>query len=148
MIQTMADLRRSRRRWGQALVEFALILPILLTLIFAIIDWGYYLFVTISVNHATRTSIRKAAMNNSTRDQIKDLAVNSAVGVVLSRDQVDITTVLKDATMPGGPPTVSITTNLTHTFFAPMLMGRNTMPVKSSFKSIITTYQGRTDITF
>ena len=148
MRQTMAFLRDLRPRRGQALVEFALILPVLLVLIFAIIDWGYYLFVTISVNHATRAGVRKAAMNNVTRTQIKDVVAGSAVGVVVSASDVTITTVSADASIPGGPPTVQVQTNLTHKFFAPMLMGRDSMPVKSTFKSIVTTYQGKTVVTF
>jgi len=155
MIQNIADrIRGSQdrgrggRRPGQALVEFALILPLLVVLIFAIIDWGYYLFASISVSHATRAAVRKAAMNNATRDQIKRVVVHNAVGVVVSENNITITTLANDPSLPGAPPSVSLTTQFDHKFFAPTLMGREKMPIRSTFKSIVTTYQGRTRVMF
>lgn len=139
--------RPSRGR-GQALVEFALILPLLIILLFAIIDFGYYLFVTISVNHATRAAVRKACMNNVNRDQIRAIVVNSAVGVVVSTAQVTITTVARDANLPGSPPSVEVVTEFDHRFFAPSLLRRDSLHVKSAFKGIITTYSGRSSVMF
>jgi len=135
---------------GQAMVEFALALPILLVLLFAIIDWGYYLFVSISVNQANRAGVRKAAMNNLTKAQIRQLVVDNAVGVVMSTSDVTVTTYPAGSSQgfPFNPPVVEVRTSFDHKFFTPSLMGRSSMPVKSSFKTIISTYYGREVVTF
>jgi Flp pilus assembly protein TadG len=134
------------RRAGQALVEFALILPLLIVLIFAIMDFGYYLFVTISVNHATREGVRRASMNNLSCNQVRDTVVGTAVGVTLSRNDVTVSTLANDTALPGNPPTVVVAVNLNHQMFAPSLWQFNTLPVKSTFKAIVTTYTGNATI--
>ncbi len=56
---------RERRRWrerGQALVEFALALPILLILIFGLVDFGFGLKTHISVTNASREGARLGAV--------------------------------------------------------------------------------------
>ena len=55
-------LRRGLR--GQSLVEFALILPVLLILVFGIIDFGMGLRSYISLTNATREGARFAAVGN------------------------------------------------------------------------------------
>lgn len=140
--------RGVRRTPGQALVEFALILPLLIVLIFAIIDFGYYMFVTISVNHATRAGVRQAAMNNATCTQIKDTVLANAVGVVLSANDVLVTPTARDAALPGQPPSVTVAVNFTHRMFAPSLWQFSTLPVHSVFKGIVTTYTGKETISF
>lgn len=45
---------------GQALVEFALVVPVLITFIFAIFDLGFYVFVANTVQEASREGARKA----------------------------------------------------------------------------------------
>lgn len=52
-----------RKENGQATVEFALLLPILLAIIFGIIDFGWVLFNIAMVNNATRTCARHAIVN-------------------------------------------------------------------------------------
>ena len=108
-----------RSRLGQALVEFALILPLLIVLFFAIIDFGYYLFVTISVNHAARAGVRKAAMNNTTCAAVKTTVVQNAVGVTLATANVNVTLVAADTALPGRPPSVKVDVDFTHRMFAP-----------------------------
>lgn len=137
-----------KRRSGQALVEFALILPLLIVLIFAILDFGYYMFVTISINHATRAGVRQAAMNTLACPQIKHVVVNNAVGVVLNEADIHVTAQPHDRTMPGEPPTVTVSVNFEHKMFAPTLWQFNALPVKSVFKGIVTTHTGKETITF
>lgn len=52
-----------RKENGQATVEFALLLPILLAFIFGIIDFGWVLFNIAMVNNTTRTCARHAIVN-------------------------------------------------------------------------------------
>jgi Flp pilus assembly protein TadG len=54
---------RDRRRRGQALVEFALILPLLILLMVGILDFGRAIFAYNSVSNAARTATRVAIVN-------------------------------------------------------------------------------------
>ena len=58
----VSRLLRSRR--GQSLVEFSLVLPVLLIMVFGIIDFGLGLRSYISLTNATREGARFAAVGN------------------------------------------------------------------------------------
>ena len=47
---------------GVAAVEFALILPLLLVLVFGIVDYGYYFLLSMECTHAAREGARKGAV--------------------------------------------------------------------------------------
>jgi Flp pilus assembly protein TadG len=53
-------------RKGQALVEFALVLPLLLLLIFGIVDAGRLIFVYNTISNSARDGARVAIVNQST----------------------------------------------------------------------------------
>ncbi len=57
---------RSHGPRGQALVEFALILPVLLLLIFGLIDGGRLIFTYNTLQNAARDAARVAIVNQST----------------------------------------------------------------------------------
>ena len=59
-----ARRRLSRAARGQSLVEFALVLPILMIIVFGIIDFGMGLRSYISLTNATREGARFAAVGN------------------------------------------------------------------------------------
>lgn len=69
---TMATLRRSRgstRSRGQALIEFALAIPVFLVMLFGVIDVGRVIWATTSVNAAAREAARFAIVHGgSTAD--------------------------------------------------------------------------------
>ena len=54
--------KRSRRERGQALVEFALVVPIFLVLVFGIVDFGWALKSWITVTNASREGARFGAV--------------------------------------------------------------------------------------
>jgi len=56
---------RSRRGRGQALVEFALILPVFLLIFFGIIDAGRLIFTYNTIANASRSAARVAIVNQS-----------------------------------------------------------------------------------
>jgi len=56
--------RRPRRR-GQAMVEFALVVPFFLLLVFGIIEGGRFVFYYELLNHATREGARYAIVHGS-----------------------------------------------------------------------------------
>lgn len=54
-----------RRRRGQTLVEFALVLPVFLLIVFGLIDMGRYVYLTSSLSQAAREGARVAAVEAS-----------------------------------------------------------------------------------
>ncbi len=73
-------------RRGEGLVEFALVLPMALLLIFAVIDLGRYYFVRETLEHAVRQAGRYAVTGQSSPptnrvNSIKAVAVNAAAGL-------------------------------------------------------------------
>lgn len=59
---------------GQALVEFALVLPILLLMVIGIMDFGRALFVYSEVSNAAREAVRYAAVNPGECEEIANRA--------------------------------------------------------------------------
>lgn len=57
---------RTHRRRGQALVEFAIVFPIFLLLLFSIITYGLYVFYNQQLANAAREGARYAAVHSST----------------------------------------------------------------------------------
>ena len=84
--------RRAPR--GQSMVEFALILPLLLIVMFGIVDFGRAIFAYNSVSNAARSAARVAVVNQTAAD-IEDAAEDEAVGL-------DPLTVTAGYTTPGG----------------------------------------------
>jgi Flp pilus assembly protein TadG len=63
----MIPLRKARaggrRECGAVAVEFALVLPLLLTLVLGAIDWGWYFFLREVVTNAAREGARVGSVN-------------------------------------------------------------------------------------
>lgn len=92
-------MRILKKENGQALVEFAIVLPLLLLLICGIIDFGWLFYNQLSLENCAREAVRYGAVNagNSecvamTKQKIQDVAVDSikeslTVSVVFSSPQ-------------------------------------------------------------
>lgn len=88
------SLIRSER--GAAVVEFALVLPLLILLVFGIIEFGRAYNLYLGVTHAAREGARIASVRNGTGvtdDEIKDQ--------VVARSALDITTSNVEVTPAG-----------------------------------------------
>ena len=59
--------RRTRSR-GQSLVEFALVLPLLLTLLCAIVEFGWTFMICAGLNNATRNAARVGSAGGTAGD--------------------------------------------------------------------------------
>jgi Flp pilus assembly protein TadG len=73
--------QRGRRSRGQTLVEFALVFPIFIFLLFAVIDGGRFVFVNSAVSNAAREGARLASVEASYRGST-DASCGSAAGPV------------------------------------------------------------------
>jgi Flp pilus assembly protein TadG len=124
--------RRRRRDRGAALVEFALVFPLLALLIFGLIDFGYAINRDTMINNAARDGAREGSVNpNQTAIQSKvmselsDLPASSVTVTVSCRkpDDTACSNFSTDA-KPGG--TVIVTVQYTHRWltFVPGLVGQ------------------------
>lgn len=71
--------RLFRSEKGQAMVEFALILPLLLTLLCGIIDFGWMYYNQITLNNAAREGARYAVIHYDPAEEWKDAAENRMI---------------------------------------------------------------------
>jgi len=104
--------RRSKQRSrGQALVEFAFVVPIFLLLMFAIIDFGRYVYYVQVINNAAREGTRYAIVHGSkgipatgpgssdaSGERVKAVVRNYAIGVIGSAADLDIAPSWPDGT--------------------------------------------------
>ncbi|MGJ7919801.1 TadE/TadG family type IV pilus assembly protein [Neobacillus sp. LXY-4] len=74
---------------GQSLVEFALVLPLLLLLLFGIVDFGRVFHAYLTIDHAGREAARVASIGKPDTI-IKSTAVNYGVSINLKTDQVTV----------------------------------------------------------
>jgi hypothetical protein len=75
---------------GQSLVEFALVLPILVVVLFGIVDFGRIFHAYITVDHAGREAARAASVGK-TQSQAQSIAVSSAAGIDLTKTGASVT---------------------------------------------------------
>jgi Flp pilus assembly protein TadG len=76
-------MRRTRADRGAAAVEFALVLPVLLLLLFGIIDFGRMVHAKVTLTEAAREGARTAALRNSA-SEARDTArqITDGIGTV------------------------------------------------------------------
>ncbi|HEY7935726.1 MAG TPA: TadE family protein [Candidatus Limnocylindrales bacterium] len=83
--------RRDRHRRGQALVEFALMFPIFLMMLFGLIDAGRYIYMDSVVSQAAREAARLAAVQASWIG-VSDPSCNTVGGPVCPATAADLKT--------------------------------------------------------
>jgi Flp pilus assembly protein TadG len=79
-----------KREHGQSLVEFALVLPILVLLMFGIFDLGRAVYAFNTISNAARSAVRVAIVDQNT-SIVKDRAIKQAVALGLQATDVDVT---------------------------------------------------------
>ncbi|MEA2710016.1 MAG: hypothetical protein QOF78_2617 [Phycisphaerales bacterium] len=78
--QSIVRRHRSRRRSGNALLDLAFVLPILLMLTFGAVEYGYALYVKHALQGAAREGARAAIVAGATPAQVQ-ASVDSAMQV-------------------------------------------------------------------
>jgi Flp pilus assembly protein TadG len=100
---------RSARDRGAAAVEFALVLPLLLLLVFGIIDFGRALNAQLTLTQAAREGVRLAALGYPAADV---QAQAQAAAPALSGVSVTVAT----ACQPGAGPAANAQVNVSYSF--------------------------------
>jgi Flp pilus assembly protein TadG len=86
--------KRGKREEGQALVELALVIPILLTVLFGIVQFGLLLNTYITVTDAARSGARQLALeqgNNDPCDPAVQVATTAGSAAGISTTMLTIT---------------------------------------------------------
>lgn len=92
-------LRTIRGSKGVTVMEFSLVLPLLLVIIFTIVDFGIYFFISHTVQFATREGVRLALVGRTVAD---------AQGNMLNREASIIQTISDKAKIAVSPTTLQI----------------------------------------
>jgi Flp pilus assembly protein TadG len=100
--------KRSRGEEGQALVEFALVVPILLLILFGIVQFGIAFRDSIALTDAVRTGARKATVSRNLPNRVPatESAVHSAASDL---DSAKVKVTVLSSWAPGDDVTVSAT---------------------------------------
>jgi Flp pilus assembly protein TadG len=99
-----------RKERGQTFVEFALALPVLIVLLFGIIQFGIAFHSYITLTDATRAGARKAAVSRLVPAAERTSAVTQAVrDSAQNLDQSQLTPSVSSTWVRGGEVTVSAT---------------------------------------
>lgn len=99
---------------GQTLVEFTLVLPMLLILLFAIVDFGRAFYAWNIVTNGAREGARAAAVQGSTSD-VNTAVTNATSGL----DQTLVTKTYSNVQGPRGE-TVTVTVNYAYSYVTPL----------------------------
>ena len=91
--------RRTDSERGAAAVEFALVMPILLWIVFGIIAYGFVFAQSLSLSNSARQAARSAVIEGTTCDDIVELAEDSAD--TLGMKGSDATVTIKRGTSEG-----------------------------------------------
>jgi Flp pilus assembly protein TadG len=104
-------LKRLRSNSGQAMVEFALIVPILLVLMLAIFQFGVIFNDKVQVTNASRDAVRKAAVSRTAANGVAD-AIAAAKASAPSLNKANMMV----SVSPGQPWTVGQDLTVTVTY--------------------------------
>jgi Flp pilus assembly protein TadG len=100
--------RSNRGEEGQTLVEFALLAPILLLILFGIVQFGIAFKHSIALTDAVRAGARKATVSRTAADPVS--ATQSAVlGAASDLDAAKVKVTVTSSWTPGANVTVSAT---------------------------------------
>ena len=103
---------RSRRHRGAAAVEFALIVPLLVMILFGIIEFGYAFYVQASVAGAARVGVRNYSINYSQPSSSANAVAVATSAVPVPADV--ISAVLSPACTTAGAQTTMVITYRYH----------------------------------
>lgn len=111
-----------QREEGQAMVEFALILPIFLLILCGIIDFGWLFYNQLTLNNACREGARYAVVNTADNADTQAIInhIENSEYHVFANDGVKISVVYSS---PGEPTSGDITVSMSAdiSFFTPVL---------------------------
>lgn len=113
MIRTREKLKKNR---GQAMVEFALVLPILIIIITGILEFGLFFNSYINITFASKEGARIASLDTNATNQRIQTAARAAIP---NSGNVTVTVSPAAPRVTGAP--VTVTVSMPHTFITPII---------------------------
>lgn len=110
-LRSKRDADRSR---GAALVEFALIAPLLFALLFGIVEFGWAFLQFLDVKHGAREGARLAAVNYQVAEETGSAQADNIIAETCDRmdgglaAEITVTLPLSDPSDPASPPVTAI----------------------------------------
>ncbi|MGI6587831.1 MAG: TadE/TadG family type IV pilus assembly protein [Peptococcia bacterium] len=109
-----------RQRKGQALVEMALILPLLLLLLFGIIEFGRVMSASIIVTHGARDGARHGAVGATDSEIVTRIQTKSAA-VLFDSENPEKLAIEIERTGPIKGGDIQVTVNYQVTLYMPII---------------------------
>ncbi|MFI5378572.1 MAG: TadE/TadG family type IV pilus assembly protein [Tepidisphaerales bacterium] len=107
----MNRIRKSAR--GNTVIEAALVLPILLSLAFGTIEFGYYFYIKHNLQGAAREGARAAIVAGATNADVTTAVTGSLTAAGLQNCGFTITTTPTDVSTATGTQTITVTVQCT-----------------------------------
>jgi Flp pilus assembly protein TadG len=105
---------------GASLVEFAILAPFLILLLFGIIEFGWLFGQFNDVRHGAREGARFAAVNAGTSTQVKDTVCTSMEGLSAGMSSITID-IAQGGVNVGDQSTITVTANVTSLSGVPLI---------------------------
>jgi hypothetical protein len=93
--------RLFRKHRGAAAVEFAVVAPVFVLLIFGMIEYGRMVMVQQMLTNASREGARRAVLDGTTEDEVRDVIIDYLTPANIPVAESDVTI------MVGDPPAVA-----------------------------------------
>lgn len=119
---------------GQSMVEMAIILPVLLIILFGIIEFGRILGAYVIIQNLARDGVR-AGVVGSTNQQIEDQIIANAVLITIDEEDIEIVPSPDTERSLGGPLRVRIASEME--LIIPLLSSIVPNPVKMSAEHVM-----------
>jgi Flp pilus assembly protein TadG len=122
---------RARDERGQSLVEFAFVLPMLLVIVFAIIEFGVIMMDHIQIQNAATAGARAGSLKGSNSSNAVSAANSAAVGLV----SCPVST--PTASYSGSPQQVTVTVSCPYSPITPLGSLAAAVDVASTISSTV-----------
>ena len=107
--------RTSSRRRGNAVLDAALVLPLLISLTFGTVEYGYFFFLKHSIQGAAREGCRVGILSTATNTQVTQAAAASLYAAGLNSSQTTLDAKYTCTTSPASVSGQSAGTTITVT---------------------------------
>lgn len=126
--------RRNRR--GAAAVEFAVILPVFVLLIFGMIEYGRMVMVQQVITNASREGARKAVLDGATTAQVETVVEEYLASGSIGGATVTVTPDPPSSAESGDPVTVAVSVPFNEVSWlpSPMYLGGKTLTATTAMR--------------
>ena len=108
-------MKSRRNERGAAIVEFALVAPLLVTMVLGIAEFGRAYYVQTTISQAAREGVRVMALNNNAAAAIAATKAAAAPTLTLTNVTVSPASCVASGTTPAATATVTVTYPLSFT---------------------------------